>query len=80
MKYDNESATTVGTVMFGVFCIFIAMAGVMYIAALNNQTSALTDTYGNAQTTVMQISKDVIIIEFLEIDWGATRERQEKTC
>ena len=57
MKYDRESATTVGTVVFGVFCIFVAMAGIVYVAALNNQTTALTDTYGNAQTAVTNASQ-----------------------
>jgi hypothetical protein len=61
MKYDRESATTVGTVVFGVFCIFVAMAGIVYVASLNNQTTALTDTYGNTQSVVTNASQSATI-------------------
>jgi hypothetical protein len=60
-KYDTEMATTIGTVMFGIFCIFVAMAGIIYIAALNNQVPTVTDTYGTAPDTVTNASQLAVV-------------------
>jgi hypothetical protein len=37
----------IGSIVFGAICLFLVFAGVMYVAAVNGNQPAVTDTYGN---------------------------------
>lgn len=49
----DSNAMTVPELAFGVFILFIFVGGIVYVAALMSANDvAITDTYGNAQSSV----------------------------
>lgn len=50
---------TVGSAIFGLFCLFIVIGGVMYFAAMNNQAPPITDSYGNTLGNTTNISQNL---------------------
>lgn len=40
-------SNTIGGLVFGLFCMFCVVGGIMYFAAMNSQSPATTDSYGN---------------------------------
>lgn len=47
MKHTNDSAMAIGAIAFGVFCLFVVVAGIIYVVSVTSSQPAYTDTYGN---------------------------------
>ena len=62
--------TNIGGAIFGLFCMFVVVAGVMYVAAMNNQSPATTDTYGNTLSNTTNTSQSLAIAENLTPGFG----------
>lgn len=59
-KHSNENAMVMGAIVFGLFCLFAMVAGVIYIMAINNQQTRYTDTFGNTVSPVTNTSQYLI--------------------
>lgn len=46
----------IGAAIFGVFCLFIVVGGITYVAVVKNQQAPITDTYGNTYSNVTNTS------------------------
>lgn len=60
MKHHNENAMGIGEIVFGLFCLFAMVAGIIFILAINNQQTTYTDTFGNTASPVTNNSQDVV--------------------
>jgi hypothetical protein len=62
--------SNIGGAIFGLFCMFVVVAGVMYVAAMNNQSGPTTDTYGNTLGNTTNTSQSLAISENLTPGFG----------
>lgn len=60
MNHSNESAMTLGGIVFGMFCMIAAIGGGIYILALNSKQPAITDTYGNTIGNTANTSQQLV--------------------
>lgn len=70
MTGNDHAASAIHAGIFGVFCVIIMMAAIMFIAAQNNQAPTLTDTYGNAQSAVTNQSQGLAQTMAIEGDYS----------
>lgn len=63
-------SNTIGGLVFGLFCMFLVVGGVMYFAAMNNQSPATTDSYGNTLGNTTNISQNLAVQENLAPGFG----------
>jgi len=59
-KVSNENAMAMGAIVFGLFCLFAMVAGIIYVMAITNQQTTYTDTFGNTASPVTNTSQSVI--------------------
>ena len=59
-KFSNDNAMAIGAIVFGLFCLFAIVAGIIYVMAINNQQTTYTDTFGNTASPVTNTSQSVI--------------------
>jgi len=65
-------APSIGGAIFGFFCLVVVVLGVMYVAAVNNQQSPITDTYGNTYSNITNTSQALATQENLTPGLGVT--------
>jgi hypothetical protein len=61
---------TVGGLVFGLFCMFLVVGGVMYFAAMNNQSGPTVDSYGNGLGNITNTSQNLAVQENLAPGFG----------
>jgi hypothetical protein len=71
-KVENDFAATVGAVAFGIFCLFAVIAGIVYIASLNNQAIPVSDSYGTGLDANSTAAKAAVIAMTAEEEASAT--------
>lgn len=49
----------IGAAVFGVFCLFVVMGGLFYVAGTSSQQAPITDTYGNTQSVQTNSSQNL---------------------
>jgi hypothetical protein len=49
-----------GVAVFGVFCLVLVFAGVVFIVSVNAQQTPYTDTYGNTLSSTSNQSQDLV--------------------
>lgn len=47
MRSFSSDGFAVGEIAFGVFCLFVTIAGIIFMASLNAHAIPVTDSYGN---------------------------------
>lgn len=57
---DNNAASTIAGVAFGLFCLFAVIAAIIYIAAISTQQSPITDTYGNTLSPTTNNTQETV--------------------
>jgi hypothetical protein len=60
MEMRTEYGVTTGEVAFALFGLIVVMVGIVFIAALSNQQSAITDTYGNTLNPTSNTSQNLV--------------------
>lgn len=60
MKHSNDFAMAIGAIAFGVFCLFVVVAGIIYVVALTSSQPAYTNTYGNTIGDTGNQSQDLV--------------------
>lgn len=60
MKYLNDDAMAMAGIIFGIFCLVVVVGSVMYVMAVNGQTTSYTDTFGNTPTAITNTSKGLV--------------------
>ena len=63
-------ANTIGGLVFGLFCMFVVVGGVMYFAAMNNQSGPTVDSYGTGLGNTTNTSLNLAIQENLSPGFG----------
>ena len=52
-------SNTIGGLIFGLFCMFVVVGGIVYFAAMSNQSPPTTDSYGNTLGNTTNTSQDL---------------------
>jgi len=52
-------SNTIGGLVFGLFCMVVVAGGIVYFAAMSNQSPPTTDSYGNTLGDTTNISQNL---------------------
>jgi len=63
IKKSNDNAMTVAAIAFGVFCLFVVVAGIIFIVSVTSQSPQITDTYGTAPSPITNTSRNLVTNE-----------------
>ena len=60
MKHGNDNAMGIGVAAFGLFCLVIVIAGIIYVSAMSTSQVPITDTYGNTLNPTSNTSQQLV--------------------